>query len=161
QDARIFAFSATAPNIDGADVLRHFGPLNVSYVAPIAKGLIIQGGIFNSLIGYDSLYAKDNFSYTRPWGADYTPYLMLGVNATYPATDKLTATIGVVNGYWHLAHANDTPSVAGQLAYRASDRVSIRQTGLYGSHQPKTDLVFWRFLSDTIVEHRAGRLTVA
>ncbi len=45
------------------------------------QGLTVQGGIFTSLIGYDSLYAKDNFNYTRPWGADFTPYLMMGVNA--------------------------------------------------------------------------------
>jgi hypothetical protein len=107
KDTELFGFSATAPNIGGADVLRHLGPTNVSYLAPAAKGLTIQGGIFSSLIGYDSLYAKDNFNYTRPWGADYTPYLMLGVNASYSVTPRLTATGAVVNGYWHLAHAND------------------------------------------------------
>src|SRR5207237_10313689 len=68
EDAKVFGFSATAPNIGGADVLLHLGPTNVSYLAPLGKGLTIQGGIFGSLIGYDSLYAKDNFAYTRPWG---------------------------------------------------------------------------------------------
>jgi hypothetical protein len=24
-----------------------------------------------------------------PWGADYTPYLMLGVNASYPINEKM------------------------------------------------------------------------
>src|SRR5262245_10866311 len=92
EDSKIFGFSATAPNIGGADVLLHLGPANISYLAPAGKGLTIQGGIFSSLIGYDSLYAKDNLNYTRPWGADYTPYLMLGVNASYPINDKLTGT---------------------------------------------------------------------
>src|SRR5262249_44505575 len=127
----------------------------------IGKGLTIQGGIFSSLIGYDALYAKDNFSYTRPWGADYTPYLMLGVNASCPVTDKLTATFAVVNGYWHLAHANDAPSVVGQLAYKASDRLSLKEAVLYGSHQPSTAIEFWRVLSDTIVERKAGPVTTA
>src|SRR5690242_4941656 len=161
QDSKIFGFSSTAPNIGSADFLRHLGPTDVSYVTPVGKGLTIQGGIFGSLIGYDSLYAKDNFTYTRPWGADYTPYLMLGVNASYPITDKLTGTFGVVNGYWHLAHANDVPSVTGQLAYKASDRMSVKQTVLYGSHQPNTALEFWRVFSDTIVERRTGPLTIA
>jgi len=62
-------------------------------------------GIFTSLIGYDSLYAKDNSAYTRPWGADSTPYLMTGVNAKYSFTDRVSATLFVVNGYWHLADA--------------------------------------------------------
>src|SRR5438309_4632804 len=128
KDSEVFGFSATAPNLDGSKWLRHLGPTDVSYLGPVGKGLTVQGGIFSSLIGYDSLYAKDNFNYTRPWGADYTPYLMLGVNASYPVTDKLTATAGVVNGYWHLANANDVPSVVGQVAYKVSERTSVRQT---------------------------------
>src|SRR5262249_16174769 len=110
EDPKLFGFSATAPNLPGSNWLRHLGRANVSYLAPIGKGLTVQGGIFNSFIGYDSLYGKDNFSYTRPWGADYTPYLMLGVNASYPFNDKLTGTLLVLNGYWHLANANSVPS---------------------------------------------------
>jgi hypothetical protein len=161
EDSKIFGFSSTAPNIGGADTLLHLGPANISYLAPVGKGLTIQGGIFSSLIGYDSLYTKDNFTYTRPWGADYTPYLMLGVNASYPITDKLTGTVAVLNGYWHLAHANDAPSISGQVAYKPSDRVTVKQTVLYGSHQPNSALEFWRVLSDTLVERKAGPFTTA
>jgi hypothetical protein len=161
EDSKIFGFSSTAPHIGGADTLLHLGPANISYLAPVGKGLTIQGGIFGSLIGYDSLYTKDNFTYTRPWGADYTPYLMLGVNASYPITEKLTGTFAVLNGYWHLAHANDAPSISGQVAYKPTDRVTVKQTVLYGSHQPNTALEFWRVLSDTIVERKAGPLTAA
>ena len=88
RDSEIFGFSATAPNIGGAEWLLHFGPTNVSYLAPVGKGLTVQGGIFSSLIGYDGLYAKDNLNYTRPWTGDYTPYFMLGVNASYPVTSR-------------------------------------------------------------------------
>src|SRR5262249_45261681 len=106
KDTQVFGFSATAPNIAGNRFLRHLGPATVSYLAPVGKGLTVQAGIFSSFIGYDSLYAKDNFNYTRPWGADFTPYLMMGVNASYPVSDKLTIAGFVVNGYWHLARAN-------------------------------------------------------
>lgn len=161
KDDEIFGFSATAPNIAGDEWLRHLGLANVSYLAPVGKGLTLQGGIFGSLIGYDGLYAKDNFNYTRPWGADFTPYLMLGVNASYPLTDKLTGTFYVVNGYWHLANANSVPSSGVQLTYKASPKVTVRETGLAGPHQSNTSLEFWRFLSDTIVEHRTDRFVVA
>lgn len=161
KDDEIFGFSATAPNMGGSHVTRHLGLADVSYLAPVGKGLSLQGGIFGSLIGYDSLYAKDNFNYTRPWGADFTPYLMLGLNASYPFTDKLTGTFAVVNGYWHLAHANDVPSSVVQLAYKASPAVTIKNTTLYGPHQADTSLEFWRFLNDTIVERRTDRFVVA
>ncbi len=161
QDTRIFGFSATAPNLPGSEGLRHLSPTNVSYLAPVGKGLTIQGGIFSSLIGYDSLYAKDNFNYTRPWGADFTPYFMLGINASYPFSDKLTVTGYVMNGYWHLANANSVPSWGGQIAYKATQHTTLKQTVLLGPHQANTSLQFWRYLSDSIVEWKTNRVTTA
>lgn len=161
KDAEVFGFSATAPNIGGFKILRQLGPTNVSYLAPVGKGLTLQGGIFSSLIGYDSLYAKDNFEYTRPWGADFTPYLMMGVNASYPFNKKLTGTFFVVNGYWHLAHANNVPSWGGQIAYAANPTVTIKETVMVGPHQTNTSLKYWRSLSDTIVERKTDRVTFA
>src|SRR5258708_3953705 len=122
KDSQVFGFSATAPKLSGYRGLRHLGLANVSYLAPLGKGLTLQGGIFGSLIGYDALYAKDNFSYTRPWGADFTPYFMMGVNASYPFTEKLTGTFFLINGYWHLANANCVPSFGGQIAYTATSQ---------------------------------------
>lgn len=159
QDTRVFGFSATAPNLAGYRGLRHLGPTDVSYLLPVGKGLTIQGGIFSSLIGIDSLYAKDNYSYTRPWGADFTPYLMLGVNGSYPLTKKVTLTGFVVNGYWHLANANSVPSWGGQLAYQATEHWSMKQTFLVGPHQSQTGLKDWRFLSDTILQWKRAALS--
>lgn len=161
QDTRVFGFSATAPNFPGSEWLRHLGPTNVSYIVPVGKGLTLQGGIFSSLIGYDSFYTKDNYSYTRPWGADFTPYLMTGINASYPVTSKLTATGFLVNGYWHLANANSVPSTGLQLAYKVTSRTTLKETVLYGPHQSDTALEFWRFLADSIAEWKTERATVA
>jgi len=121
----------------------------------------VQGGIFGSLIGYDGLYAKDNFNYTRPWGADFTPYLMLGVNASYPFSDTFTGTFFVVNGYWHLANANGVPSSGVQVAYKPTSKITVKETVLVGPHQSNTSLKFWRFLADTIVERRTDRVVIA
>lgn len=161
KDAEVFGFSASAPNLPGYKWMRHLGLANVSYLAPVGKGLTVQGGIFGSLIGYDSLYAKDNFNYTRPWGADFTPYLMMGVNASYPFTEKVSGTFFAVNGYWHLADANSVPSSGGQLAYKPSPLMTVKETVLWGPHQSNTSLRFWRFLSDTIVERQGDRVVLA
>jgi len=161
KDAELFGFSATAPNISGYKFLRQLGPTNVSYFAPVGKGLTIQGGIFSSLIGYDSLYAKDNFNYTRPWGADFTPYLMMGVNASYPFSKKVTGTFFVLNGYWHLARANNAPNWGGQAAISATSHLTVKQSVLVGPHQSNRSFKFWRFLSDSIVEHKTDKRTIA
>jgi len=161
KDVEIFGFSATAPNLGGYRFLRHLGPTNVSYLVPAGKGLTVQGGIFSSLIGYDSLYGKDNLSYTRPWGADFTPYLMLGVDASYPLNERVTVTAFAVNGYWHLANANSRASFGGQLAYKPTSHTTVKQTMLFGPHQENTATEFWRVLSDSIVEWKRDRATVA
>lgn len=161
KDAEFFGFSATAPNIGGYKFLRQLGPTNVSYLAPVGKGLTLQAGIFTSLIGYDSLYAKDNLNYTRPWGADFTPYFMMGANASYPFNEKLTGTFFVVNGYWHLARANNVPSSGGQIAYRVNPHLTVKETVLVGPHQSNKSFKFWRFLTDTIVERKTDRVTLA
>lgn len=161
QDTRIFGFSATAPDLPGSEGLRHLGPTNFTFLAPAGKGLTIQGGIFPSLIGYDSLYAKDNFSYTRPWGADFTPYFMLGINASYPLTTRLAVTAYVLNGYWHLADANSVPSWGAQVSYKTAFHTTLKQTVLIGPHQSNTSPELWRYLSDSIAEWKSERFTGA
>jgi len=161
KDSATFGFSATAPNVSGSDAVRHFGAADVSYLTPVGKGLTVQGGLFSSFIGYDSLYAKDNFEYTRPWGADYTPYLMFGVNASYPFTKKITLTGFVINDYFHLAHPNNVPSFGGQLSYTATEHLNFKETLLYGPHQSDASLDFWRFFSDSILEWKKERFTTA
>jgi hypothetical protein len=86
---------------------------------------------------------------------------MMGVNAAYPFTDKLTGTFFAINGYWHLAHVNRVPSSGFQLAYKTSPEITIKATMLWGPHQANTALTFWRYLSDTIVERRTDRLIAA
>ena len=161
KDSANYGFSPTAPNVSGSDWLRHFGLADVSYLAPVGKGLALQAGLFNSLIGYDSLYAKDNFTYTRPWGGDYTPYLMFGVNVSYPFGKKTTLTAFVINDYDHLADPNSVPSFGGQFAYLPTEHVTFKETVLYGPHQSNIALEFWRFFSDTIMEWKRDRLTLA
>src|SRR5947208_17065695 len=120
------------------------------FSACMMEGHTMQAGFFSSLIVLESQYAKDYFNYTRPWGADLTPYLMMGVNASYPFTQKLTGAVFVVNGYFHLADANSVPSSGGQLAYKLTGRTTLKETALYGPAQSDTSLEFWRFLYDSI-----------
>jgi len=161
-DSKAFAFLQGEPKVDGADTLRHFTRANVSYLAPVGgKDLTVTAGLFNSLIGYESLYAKDNFNYTRSWMADNTPYMMFGVNARYPLSDDLTATVYVINAYYHLAHPNDQPSYGGQLSWKATSRVTVTETIYYGPAQANTSMEFWRLYSNYNAEWKGDDVTVA
>jgi Putative beta-barrel porin-2, OmpL-like. bbp2 len=156
QDAKDFGFGVNLPKVEGSDALRHFGRANVSYLAPVGNGLTIQAGLFNSLIGYESLYAKDNFNYTRAWIADYSPYLMFGANAMYSFSARWTGTIFVINEYFHLQNSNSLPSYGAQVAYRPTGQWAMKETIYYGPDQSDTSLEFWRSFSDTIVEWKVN-----
>ena len=110
EDSKAFGFDANLPKVSGSDVWRHFGRANVSYLAPAGNGLTLQAGLFNSFIGYESLYAKDNGNYTRAWIADYSPYLMFGVNAAIPVQRAWTGAFFIINDYFHLENSNSVPS---------------------------------------------------
>src|SRR5260370_12369781 len=66
-----------------------------------------------------------------------------------------------MSGYWHLANENSVPSSGGQVAYKASPLVTVKETVVWGPHQANTSLADWRFLSDSIVERKTDRVTLA
>jgi hypothetical protein len=160
-DSEEFAFLPGEKKVGGADVLRHFHRANLSYLAPVGKGLTITAGLFNSLMGYESLYARDNANYTRSWIADYTPYMMFGVNARYPVNEHLTVTGFVINGYAHLSHPNDLPSYGVQWSYKMTPRLTATQTTYWGPDQTNTALEFWRLYGNQIAEWKGDDVTIA
>ena len=152
QDAKDFGFGVNLPRLPGSNALRHLGRANVSYLAPVGKGLTLQAGIFNSFIGYESLYAKDNFNYTRGWIADYSPYLMMGANAQYQFNEQWAGAFFVITEYFHLQNANSLPSYGAQVAYKPTSQWTFKETVYYGPDQVETSLEFWRVFADSIAE---------
>jgi hypothetical protein len=86
---------------------------------------------------------------------------MLGGNVAYPFTEGWALTGFVVNSYFHLSQPNSVPSVGSQLAFALTPQLSLKQNVMWGPNQEDTSLGNWRFLSDTIVERKWKRATVA
>ena len=160
-DSKEFAFGNDRPLVAGADTLRHFAYANVSYLVPCCRGLKITAGLFDSFIGYESLYARRNLNYSRSWIADNSPYKMFGIFTEYPLRDDLTLGVAVINGYWHLANPNSLPSYVTHLKWDTGKRLTIMENLYYGPDQQDTSLQFWRFFSNFIAEWSMGEKTVA
>jgi hypothetical protein len=160
-DSKDFAFLPNEPDVGGADTLRHVQRANVSYLAPVGNGLVIQAGLFNSFLGYESLYAKDNANYTRSWIADNTPYMMFGINARYTVNERLTVAGFIVNGYYHLSHPNDQPSYGAQVVYQPTAQLTVTETLYAGPDQSNTTLEFWRFYLNSIIERKTDDVLLA
>jgi hypothetical protein len=144
-----------------AGTLSHFSRANVSYLAPVGTGLKLTGGLFNSFIGYESFYAKDNFNYTRSYLPDYSPYFMFGVSAEYQISEAVKSAFYVINRYNYLSYPNNLPSYGMQLKWLASPSVGFTQNFYYGPDQSNTDLRYWRFFSDSSIEWKRDQLTIA
>ena len=160
-DSVDFAFLQGEKKVDGADVLRHLHRANASYLAPWGNGLKVTVGLFDSLMGYESLYAKDNANYTRSWIADNTPYMMFGANAAYPVNDRLTVTAFVINRYYHLDYTVAQPSYGGKWSYALTPRWTAMQTFYWGPDQTDTSLEFWRLYGNHILEWKGDEVTIA
>jgi hypothetical protein len=146
---------------DDADAFSHFARANVSYLAPIGTGLKLTAGLFNSFIGYESFYAKDNFNYTRSYLPDHSPYFMFGVAAEYQITDALNGAFYVINRYNYLSYPNNLPSYGTRIQWTASPAMTLTQNFYYGPDQSNTDLRYWRFFSDSSIQWKQDNVTVA
>jgi hypothetical protein len=147
----------------GADAIRYLHRANVSYLAPVGNGLTLTGGLFNSFIGYESFYSRNNGNYTRTYMADNAPYFMIGLAAQYPVDETLKLALYVINGYNYLSRPNSVPSYGAQVTWKPAPRWTLTQNIYGGPDQSNTDLTFWRVFSDTILEwkHDAWTLAVA
>jgi len=71
-----------------------------AYVAlrvPVANGLDFKMGVFDSIIGYESVESPNNPNYTRSYGHSIEPQTETGLMASYRFCDFFSASIGVAN----------------------------------------------------------------
>ena len=150
-----------AQPIDGADTLRHLARANVSYLAPVGRGLTLTAGLFKGFKAYEEFYAKYNLNYTRTYLTDYNPNFFMGVGASYALTKSFELGFFVVNEYQYLSHANDLPSYAAKMEWRAAPHITFYQNLYYGPDQQASSIKFWRAFSDSTVEWRVPDWRVA
>jgi len=71
-----------------------------AYVAlrvPVGNGLDLKVGVFDSIIGYESVEDGNNPNHTRSYGHSIEPQTHTGVLATYRFCDMFAASAGVAN----------------------------------------------------------------
>src|SRR5678815_2900364 len=73
-----------------------------AYVAlrmPVGNGLDWKIGVFDSILGYESVESPNNPNYTRSWGHSIEPQTHTGVLASYRFSELISASAGVANTY--------------------------------------------------------------
>jgi len=69
----------------------------VALRAPVGNGLDFKVGVFDSIIGYESVESGNNPNMTRSYGHGIEPQTMTGVLATYRFSECFSAAVGVAN----------------------------------------------------------------
>lgn len=99
------------------DTWRFVQQAYAGYELDALKGILVQGGIFLSPIGPESIAVKDNWQWSRSNLFFGLPFYHTGLRATVKATDEWTVTAAVVNGWNSVVDNNPEKSGYLQLNY--------------------------------------------
>ena len=137
------------------DFMKHVQQAYVSYLIPAGKGLTFDFGKFVTPHGAEVIESPANYNYSRGILFGFAiPFYHMGARLAYPATDKVTLTGYVVNGWNNVHDNNSAKTVGGTVAVTASDRISLTQSYMVGAEQDDNgDDV--RQLFDTLLTYTA------
>ena len=125
---------------------------SIQYQTKLGRGLLLEGGIYPSHIGFETLSSKDNWNYTRGWLGELSPYYQTGVKAAYPLGPRWSTQVHVLNGWQRIEDNNRGKSLGFQFAY-TGDRLSCSFNGIAGPEQTDDD-DHVRTLADTVVQYK-------
>lgn len=152
--------SANEP-IDNADGLSHLYRANISYLFGGEGEVELTGGLISSFLGYESYLAIDNPNYTRAYLSDAVPFFLVGAEVLWDVNQATDLGFYLISGFNHLADANDVPSFGFSSSFDLAEHTNFKQNFYYGADQQETDVEYWRFHSNSIVEWRGNRVSVA
>lgn len=108
----------------------------VTYVAPVGKGLTLKAGKFATLLGAEVIEAPANFNVSRSFLFGFAiPFTHVGALATYPLTDQVSATVGVVNGWDNVRDNNRGKAAIGQVSVAPVEGLTLLVNGIWGAEQ--------------------------
>ena len=98
----------------GPEALRLLQQASVSY----AHGpLTLEAGVYPSHIGLEVLPSQSNWSYTRSWMGELSPYYQSGLKGTWKFSEAWSAQVHLLNGWQNIGENNRGKAVGTQVAY--------------------------------------------
>jgi len=108
----------------------------ITYNFPGLPDLQLKGGKFVTLLGAEVIESPLNYNVSHSLAFSFAiPFTHTGGLATYPITDKLSVTGGLVLGWDNVADNNNSPSFMGNVTYVANDMITLSGNGIYGPEQ--------------------------
>jgi hypothetical protein len=92
-DANVLGTTSTGVNNSDFGIRQAY----VALRAPVGTGLDLKMGVFDSIIGYESIEAGNDPNFTRSYGHSIEPQTHTGVLASYRFCDAFSASAGVAD----------------------------------------------------------------
>jgi hypothetical protein len=109
---------------------------NITYNAPLGKGLQFTFGKFATPIGAEVIEAADNFNYSRSFLFNYAiPFTHTGLKTYYSFCDAFNAAFYLVNGWDNTSDNNNGKTVGLSLGVTPVKPVSLAFNFMYGPEQ--------------------------
>jgi hypothetical protein len=134
--------------IGGVDVWQYVQAASISAKVPLGKGLLLEAGIMPSFLGFEGLASWTNWTYTRSYSSEFSPYYEAGVRAAYAFDEHVAVQVRVLNGWQSIGDVNNAKSYGAQVAL-TYERWGLTINGYAGPDLPNDD-VHWRFFGDVI-----------
>jgi hypothetical protein len=122
--------------LSGPDVSRFIQEATMGYA--ITPRLWLDGGVFFSPFGSENWISRDNWTYTRSFIADNSPYYEAGVKATWQATPTLSAQLHVINGWQNISETNTDKALGARIDYAPHDSYDVAYDAFVGNEEPDT-----------------------
>lgn len=138
--------------LSGPEVSRFIQEAVAGY--QLAPSLWIDGGVFFSPFGSESWISRDNWTYTRSFIADNSPYYEAGVKATWQATPTLSAQLHFINGWQNISETNSDKSIGVRIDYAPHPDFDFAYDAYMGNDQPDSIPSQFRLWQEGIAQVR-------
>jgi hypothetical protein len=114
--------------------------------------LALEAGIYPSHIGFESLQSQLNWTYTRSWMGELSPYYQTGLKGTWRFNEAWSAQLHLINGWQTIGDNNRGKALGTQVAY-AGARLSASFNTFIGEEGTGADTGL-RLFGDVVASYR-------
>lgn len=145
-----YAAEPRVGTLSGPEVSRFVQEAVAGYA--VTRSIWLDAGVFFSPFGSESWISRDNWTYTRSFIADNSPYYEAGVKATWQASSVITAQLHVINGWQNVSETNSDKAIGARMDYAPRGGVDIAYDAFIGNEQPDSVPSLTRVWQEVIVQ---------
>lgn len=139
-----------------SEFLRYIFELNAGILLGKRKNTHLEGGIFESRMGFEFVGTEKNLALTRSIFADNLPYYQSGIRATFRLTERKELTLMAANGWQQIYIAQEglLPALHTNFKYEKKDKLILNWSTFYGAVRDYYLGNFWRFFNNAYAHYR-------